>query len=192
MQLFYHEMVGKKREPDRLSVTNPKYNCEKHAFKRIRFTSYCRTMNESNGNRGKRWFLSSLCPSIRVQYITVLLSRYEEIVIRHFDSASQILHIYLGDRSSNSIAAYEKQKGKYRVFRSIKYTYCVCLRVCMCVCVCARARGHACARARARVCTRAYVFVYVCVSYIVYWSCKRALTFFFQILSRPSLFHKKN
>lgn len=104
---------------------------------------------------------------MRVQYITVLLSRYEEIVIRHFDSASQILHIYLGDRSSSSIAAYEKQKGKkYRVFRSIKYTYCVCV-CCVCVCVCARAR----------------VFVYVCVSYIVYeWLNEAAsvlLLFFF-------------
>lgn len=47
IQLFYYEMVGKKREPDRLSVTDPKYNfiilifyCEKHAFKCVYYILY--------------------------------------------------------------------------------------------------------------------------------------------------------
>lgn len=126
MQLLYYDVVGKKREPDRLSVTDPKYNfiilifyCEKHAFKYIiHIRWYCITGNDKRIERKLR---KTLIPLVSLsKYASaiyhVLLSRYEEIVIRHFDSASQILHIYLGNRSSNSIAAHEKTKRKILCF----------------------------------------------------------------------------
>lgn len=126
MQLLYYDVVGKKREPDRLSVTDPKYNfiilifyCEKHAFKYIiHIRWYCVTGNDKRIERKLR---KTLIPLVSLsKYASaiyhVLLSRYEEIVIRHFDSASQILHIYLGNRSSNSIAAHEKTKRKILCF----------------------------------------------------------------------------
>lgn len=165
MQLLYYDVVGKKREPDRLSVTDPKYNfiilisyCEKHAFKYIiHIRWYCITGNDKRIERKLR---KTLIPLVSLsKYASaiyhVLLSRYEEIVIRHFDSASQILHIYLGNRSSNCLIT-KKQKEKYCVFRLIKYTY-------MCVCVCAR------------------VYVFVCVYVLVYigWMKLQACCYFF-------------
>lgn len=64
----------------------------------------------------------------------------------------------------------KKQKGKYRVFRSIKYT-CVYVWVRVCVCECV-VRAW-CVHARMRV------YVYMCICISVEWNCKRAVTFFF-------------
>lgn len=161
--------LEKNVNPIGLSVTDRKYNCEKHAFKRIRYTSYCRTMKNGIERKSRK----TLIPLVSLsKYASAIYHCVALTVRRNRDKAlwfcvANSTYIFRGSIVKFDRGLREtKRKIKYRVFRSIKYTYCVCV-CCVCVCVCARAR----------------VFVYVCVSYIVYeWLNEAAsvlLLFFF-------------